>query len=467
LTRAALTIASVALLVLWGAWWVESVRRDRLKHARATWVPALPFLAGDFKVHIDHVARVYATGVNPYRINLSDDPTCARFPYPPMVPRVFAWVSLVSTPTAVKVWLGALAGCLAVGAVAARRTRRSLGLTPVPLAALAVVLAYSTPALFAMERGQSDPMVVPALAAAAWLLGRRSAGAEVAAGILLGATAWLKYYPGLAVLGLIPLRRWRGLAAALAVGLLVGVVDRPEVLQAIANGRYQARVAEHPLGHIPAMAHSLVSNWRSFWLVRRVYPLSAVPGAVAAAALLLPAAAVVGTGVARARDPRVLALAFPLFAWLTAAATYAMPYSNDYNLVPLPVAALAVWDRRDRVWVHMAMGLLVLWWQPLMLTAGGGLLLIAKTAGLLAVGASLRARARAVSLETAFASMGKPVACASSATCSGSTRREVTVRSESWQGGVSGSAGLSCWLPWGWPTRGARTRRSSPSRSSR
>jgi hypothetical protein len=398
--QSALAIASTVLLVLWVGWWVGSVRRDRLKHASVTWVGALPFMTGDFKVHIDHVARTYASGVNPYRVAPADDWVCAQFPYPPMIPRLFAWVSLFSPSSAARIWLLGLTACLATGTFAAWKTRRALDLTPVPLAALGVAVAYSTPAVFAMERGQCDPLVLPAIAAASWLLGRRSVRSELAAGILLGAAAWLKYYPGLAVIGLISLRRWRALGAAMAVALLIGAVDWADVATSIENGRFLARLGVAPLGYIHPTSHSLVADWRSLWLVRWIRPLSAVPGVVGASAVLVSAVMVVSLQVWRAPNSR--SLAFPLFAWLTAAATFAMPYSNDYNLVTLPVAALAVWDRRDRVWVHMAMGLLLLWWQPVMLSAGGGLLLTIKTGGLLAVGVSLCARAREVETDSSM-----------------------------------------------------------------
>ena len=61
--------------------------------------------------------------------------------------------------------------------------------------------------------------------------------------------------------------------------------------------------------------------------------------------------------------------------------TFLPPVSNDYNLFFLPVAALAVWDRRDPVVVHMLMGLLALWWQPLGLPLDGKLLLVIKVLG--------------------------------------------------------------------------------------
>src|SRR6476619_2492089 len=147
--RPAATAAAAVLMGLWVAWWGASIARDSLVCGERTWVPVLPFLAGDFTVHIDHVARAWSSGINPYQHPC--DWVCALFPYPPMVLRLFAWVSLVSTPTAVRIWLAVVAGCLVVGAVAVWRTRRALGLSAIPLAVIVVAVLYSTPAVVAMR----------------------------------------------------------------------------------------------------------------------------------------------------------------------------------------------------------------------------------------------------------------------------------------------------------------------------
>jgi hypothetical protein len=115
---------------------------------------------------------------------------------------------------------------------------------------------------------------------------------------------------------------------------------------------------------------------------------------VAAACLLVPAVAVLGRRLARTPAALHGPLIFPFFLWLTAAATYAMPYSNDYNLTTVPLAALCVWDRRDPWCVHFCMLLLVLWWQPLALPVPGEAIFLIKLAALYAVGLSLLGRIR-------------------------------------------------------------------------
>ena len=92
---------------------------------------------------------------------------------------------------------------------------------------------------------------------------------------------------------------------------------------------------------------------------------------------------------------------YPYFTWLMAAATFFPPVSNDYNLFYLPLAALAVWDRRDAVVVHLLLALLLLWWQPLLLPIGAGLLMFFKLAGVAGVGLSLLARVRELSTDQA------------------------------------------------------------------
>lgn len=386
--HAVVTFLALGLIAAWAGLWVRSLGADRYALGGATWVPPLPFMAGDFKVHIDHVARVYAAGGDPYRT--PGDWVCQCFPYPPMVPRLFSWVALVSTPVAVRVWLCVLAGVFLVGALAAWRARRAMGLRPVPLAAVVAALACSSPALLAMERGQCDPAVIPALLAVAWLLRGRGAARDLAAGALLALAAWVKYYPGLAVVAFPALGRWRALAAFVAVAGLIGAVDRVDVKRSIDNGLALSRA--YPRHYpTPPMHHSIVSEWRSLWVRRYVPLLRKVPPPCAAALLLVPPVALVTRRVARARGPGPLV--FPYMLWLTAAATFAMPYSVDYNLAVLPLAALAVWDRRDPPRVHAAMACLLVWWQPFALPLRGEVLFYAKLAGLYAVGASLAARA--------------------------------------------------------------------------
>ena len=383
-----LRVLALGSIVIWVVWWVQSIRQDSLIYGEHTWVLPLKFLAGDFKVHIDHVARIQATGVNPYFVN--DDPICATFPYPPMIPRLFAWVTWFSPARAAAIWQGAVTLFLGIAAFTAWRARGEMGLWPVPLAVIMAALLYSTPALMAMERGQCDPLVIPAILVVSRLARGGGTRKQLAAGGLLGVTAWLKYYPGLAVFGLLALRRWKAAAAFVVVAGLIGVFDRAEVRRSIENGKsFAAEASKVPF--VSPVTHSIASNWKAIPIVRHFRPLRKIPPMVAAAVLLLPVTAVVSRKIARSRNHAPLLA--PYLLWLSAVATFGMPYAIDYNLVSLPLVALCVWDRRDPVIVHVTMGMLLLWWQPIAINVGGEILLVAKLAALYATGYCLTCRA--------------------------------------------------------------------------
>lgn len=387
-----------AVLAAWSGVWALSALNGRFTPGQGWWFPPLPFIQGDFQVHIEHVARIYASGVDPYTVK--GDWVCESFPYPPMVPRLFAWVALVSPETAKAVWLGVSGLILIGGGCAAALTRRSLGRSHVPAPLVVALFVTGTPALFAMERGQCDPLVIPAMFLAAVLLRRKVRWADLAAGGLLGLTAWVKYYPGLAVVALFGLRRGYGLLAFVAVAGLIGLVDREEFVHSIRNG--QALAAASPRLHpLQPAKHSIVEDWKSIKVVRQTRWLRQIPAPLAAGLLIGPAVAVVALGLRRHGDDSPADL-FPTLLWLVAAATFVMPYSIDYNLTPLPLAALCVWDRRDKPLTHFAMLLMLAWWQPFQFGDYAEALFFAKLAGLYAVALSLtRTPATAVAVPTA------------------------------------------------------------------
>jgi hypothetical protein len=114
-------------------------------------------------------------------------------------------------------------------------------------------------------------------------------------------------------------------------------------------------------------------------------------GRAAAAALLLSLLSWVTYRVYRC--PNRDALSYPFFLWIVALGTFMSPVSNDYNLCFLPLAALALWDRRDPLLVHVAMALLLLWWQPIAISIDGNAVLLLKLLGLMALGVCLVERA--------------------------------------------------------------------------
>jgi hypothetical protein len=150
-------------------------------------------------------------------------------------------------------------------------------------------------------------------------------------------------------------------------------------------------------GHFRPHGHSLTGAWAAYWPDSRLPGLARVPGAVAWAVLVLPLAGWVSLRLARCteRGP----LLYPYLLWLTAGATFLPAISNDYNLVFLPLAALAVWDPRDALPVHAVLGCLFVWWQPLQLPVEPYLFLLLKLAGFAAVGFSLAGRVPSLALQ--------------------------------------------------------------------
>jgi hypothetical protein len=58
------------------------------------------------------------------------------------------------------------------------------------------------------------------------------------------------------------------------------------------------------------------------------------------------------------------------------------------------LAALAIWDRRDPLLVHVDLVLMCLWWQPIAMSINGNLVLLLKVLGVMALGVGLVERAR-------------------------------------------------------------------------
>jgi hypothetical protein len=387
------TALALGLIGLWVGWWVSIVRRDTMAYGTPTWVPALPFLAGDFKTHIDHVARIRASGIDPYR--KKDDFACTVHQYPPMIGRAFSWVVFFDVRTSIRVWIASLGLILTAGALASWRARRALRLAEIPPALVVAAVLFSTPALYAMERGQADPLILLPFIVSAWLLGRRGAWPEVAAGCLLGATAWLKFYPGVSMIALVVFGRRKAIMGFIAVASLIGIVDYDGAKRAIRNGsKVMVALKYDRPSFFQPWEHWLVSAWNSNDFVRGDITLRHVPGTVVELAMLVPLIVLVSRRVARSANPGPIV--FPYLLWLTAATTFALPGSNDYNLAVLPMAALAVWDVRDSWRVQLSMALLLIWWQPFWLPVSGQVLLMIKFASLCAVGASLVARSTQV-----------------------------------------------------------------------
>jgi hypothetical protein len=384
LARPWLSSARLGLLALalWAGWWALSSWQGRLALAEHTWI-RLPAYGVDFQLNIDRPTRLWVNGANPY---LDPDPL---FCYPPIVLRLFAWTTLLRPWQALRAWQVILALLAAMGALVAVRWRGRLSLHSLPASAAVALILCSMPVLFAMERGNYDLLVLPFLVAGVLVAERPWRGAASVGGLMLAVAVWLKLYPGLVLPGLLVLRRPRLGAWAIAWVGIIGLSFASELGPFLANSRLhvqQARFAARLAAPEPAAYpwnHPLGLTWSWLWSGT---PLARLPGDLAAAAAI--GVLVVGLSWHVWRQPDSWRLALPYLLWLVAAGTFVVPVSNDYNLTPLPLALVAVWDRR-RPSSYLAAGLLVLWCQPLWLPLPTRVLMLAKLAGLIGVAVAL------------------------------------------------------------------------------
>jgi hypothetical protein len=384
------------LLVVWGLWWFNSLRRDKFVSGHYTWFGQIPYLGGDFIYHIDRPSRIWVAGGDAYApVPGNETLRCA---YPPLVLRLFAWTSLLSPSTAKVIWIVTLGLMAGAGALSARRTREKLGLDVVPATLCLAAFLFSTPILFEIERGQCNMLVMFFVMIALYFMRSDKIISCSIAGILLALAMWTKLYPGLLLVGVIALRRWRVLPSFLVTGGAIGLLDRELFARAMANMRFLVPYTIPSKKGFYVDTHSLSSSWAVLLEGTKLGWLGRIPGTIASVALLSPFLLWISYRVYRCPDRS--RLAFPYLMWLLALSTFIPAVAVDYNLLFLPLAALAVWDRRDPVIVHLAMGWLLLWWQPIGLPIDGRMMLVFKLVGLASVAVSLHCRARELTLAT-------------------------------------------------------------------
>jgi hypothetical protein len=363
-----------------------SLAKDHLAGRYQTWTPRWTTLGLDFQQNY-LAARHWLDGGDPYKQPYGD-PLNRPYVYSPVVLAAFSWCKFAAPRQALLVWTGALAVMASIGAAVAWKTRRRLGLSPLPFLFVLAAVLLSTPVLFAMERGNCDMLVLMLVLVTAAVLHKPSLACDLAAGICLALATWIKIYPGALGIGLVGARRPRALACMALAYVGIGLADYHGTLESIEAVR--TYVAEY---NIPfhVSAHPLTTYWSHFWEGTRLAMLARLPAPAAAAFVLLPGILWVTAAIFRCRNRNRLLV--PYLMWLTAAATFAAPVSNDYNLFFLPLAALAVWDRRDPMIVHLMMAPLLFWWQPIQLPIGADLLFVCKLIALYSVGISLTIRA--------------------------------------------------------------------------
>ena len=387
--KKALLVACCVLLVFWCIWWCISFNNQELGAGKHFWFP--PAFGIDFYRHVDRPTRIWWNGGDPYADNVPFTN------YPPLVMRVFAWVNLTTPSTALMVWLLVMTTIIAAAAWMASRWRRRLSLGEIPPLAAVVLILFSTPVLYAMERGQFDPLNLLFILSALPLLNHQSKWAQFLAGALLCLAPWLKVYPGLIFVGLIGLRCWRALSGFVVVGTAIAIafLYSGEMQKFMANivqlTQMFENLAIHFSGNPWPWEHPLAQTLASLWLGTKFSWLGLLPGKVMAVILLLTPLVWVTYHVYRCpvRD----ALTYPYLLWVVALATFVPAVSSDYNLCFLPLAVLAAWDRRDPLLVHVAIALLFIWWQPVGMLIGGKPLVLVKLIGLGAMAICLVERA--------------------------------------------------------------------------
>lgn len=413
--RYALSALGWAFIAVWAVWWLISLRNGQMWGKEFIRIPVWQYLGLDFLHNYDATLH-WLRGRNPYLEDFGD--WRGKFAYPPVVLLLFAWCGLLGRSAAMVLWMGVISGMIGVGVWMAGRTRAALSSVRLPLVFMLGLLLVSQPVLFATERGQSDVIVLAMIIVTALALQRPASwGRDILIGVCLAIGAWVKVYPAVLILGLLALRAWRPFGLAALAAVLIGLVPYRATMQFIdaSTSAQEDRVGFlseiyqwlfNPSQHRPAQltlyptisvdAHSLTTYWGSFWTYTHVWALQRMPGVIGAALVLGPPTMWLSLRMLRASAPARAALAYPYLLWLAAMATFVMPVSYDYNLFYLPLAALAVCNRRDPVIVPLALIALIVWCQPFVVPVHNAkdLLFFLKLFSLMGVGISLLVRAR-------------------------------------------------------------------------
>jgi hypothetical protein len=390
--RTGMATLGIVLLATWLVWGAASVRMNRLRAGRFSWLPVWNTLGIDFYCNY-WCARSWLSGADPYR-TVYEAPVYLPYSYPPACLWHFAWCGLFTEPRpALAAWLAAAAGIIVWAALTGLRVRQDLRLylPPWPLA-VALVL-FSSPVVFELERGNCNVLVLLHLLLAAVALRRNSFLADALAGLLLGVAFWIKIYPLLVIAGLLPLWRRRAFVCASVAVVLVAAVD----VHGLQGFRRNVAVVAPLLspgvhGTYSTYAHPLGAWWKLLWRGTGWDQLGRFPELLSASCLLLPLVGWVSLAVFRLPAQARMRMVFPYFLWLAGAGTFFSPQAFDYNLLFLPLAALAAWDRRDPLLVSLLMGSALLWLQPFGLPFDPFLMMGFKLACVLALAVSLHTR---------------------------------------------------------------------------
>jgi hypothetical protein len=308
---------------------------------------------------------------------------------------LFAWLAGMDIVAGALAWTIASLAMLLAASWMSARSRRELGLYPLPWTLVAGAVVLSTPMLFMLERGNTDIIVVAAIALAALALKQRGWGNDLLVALCIAVAAWTKVYPAMLVAALLPLRRTRAAVLSIAIIAAVGVLPWEWTLDWIHSAR--TGVAVNQLAPPSVFTHSIAGHWGHLAEALDLHAAAAVPGLVVAALVLVPLAAWVSWPISwKHSEP----LAYPYLLWFAQVWTFALPSSYfDYKLIFMPLAMLAVWSPRDRLPIQLLFAPFLLYWQPVALPLASTallpwVLLAIKVAALVAIGLMIRARTR-------------------------------------------------------------------------
>ncbi len=373
----ALRVIGIVLLTIWGLWWTGSVFIGRLIDGNKTWIDSYWHLGVDLQ-HSYAASRHWLSGGDPYMQPFGDE-LDRRYNFPPVTLPLFAWSRWIDYDTAVALWTVALTAMVAAAAHVASRARRYLGLSVLPGVLVIALSLWSTPVIFAIERGTSDAFVLVLLVVSAWSGRDASWGGDIAAGASLGLAAGIKVYPAFtACAAFVTLRRWRSLGAFAATVLGIVLVD-PE-LAGHAWWRLRNYIDFAPVRIFDSFVmgqHSLTAAWER---MTEGSPFGLIPALPLCGLLLVGLALWVGRAIRPVASRWEVVYVY--FLLLTAAATFLPSATNDYNLIFLPVGILAVWDLHDPWPIQLLMALFLPFWQPVRFLMTGELMMLFKMAGL-------------------------------------------------------------------------------------
>ncbi|HTU20453.1 MAG TPA: glycosyltransferase 87 family protein [Gemmataceae bacterium] len=366
--RRVLLIAGLVLLAFWAAIWTISLRKNYLVLGQYTRIPCFPYLSCDFDINY-YATRTWIAGGDPYQsyrkgLGQFEGGFTHKYDHPPLVLALFTWCLPVSHQSAVILWFIVQTAVFSLAVVTCWRSRNNLDLFRVPLPLLLAAFLFSFPVLFELERGNWNMLVLLFLLLTVMALRGRSRWCDFLAGAFAGIATWIKIYPALLLLGLLALRRWRAAGSFAVVVLLIGLCDIQGALEFAENIKESARFSTPDYeGGFISCSHTVSGSWLLLCRNAHLNWLGHLPGAAGWGLLVFPVVLWVSYWVSRVPEPS--RLIYPYFLWLMASATYLPPIANDYSLFFLPLAALAVWDCRDRAILHVLMVFLLIWWQPI------------------------------------------------------------------------------------------------------